>query len=92
MQSSKLAAASKPLAAAVRASARRGFLAGPAYNAAKKLMPKISETERVALGSRPARKLLADEATGYLLGARRGEAGRRRPHPARAEGRPRRAG
>mmetsp|Transcript_15048 Transcript_15048/g.44924 ORF Transcript_15048/g.44924 Transcript_15048/m.44924 type:complete len:783 (+) Transcript_15048:160-2508(+) len=43
---------SKPLAAAVRAGARpvRSFIAGPAYNAAKKLMPKISETERVALG------------------------------------------
>jgi len=51
MQSSKLAAAaSKPIVAAARAGARRQFIVGAAYNAAKKLMPKISETERVALG------------------------------------------
>ena len=57
MQSSKLAAAaSKPLAAALRAGARRQFIAGAAYNAAKKLMPKISETERVALGRGPRGK------------------------------------
>mmetsp|Transcript_1803 Transcript_1803/g.5440 ORF Transcript_1803/g.5440 Transcript_1803/m.5440 type:complete len:776 (+) Transcript_1803:103-2430(+) len=37
-------------ARALRPAARRGLLAGPAYRAAKKLMPKISETERVALG------------------------------------------
>ena len=30
--------------------ARRSFVSRAAYNAAKKLMPKISETERVALG------------------------------------------
>ena len=35
---------------AVSRVARRTFVSRAAYNAAKKLMPKISETERVALG------------------------------------------
>ena len=37
-------------AALARPVTTRTFVARAAYNAAKKLMPKISETERVALG------------------------------------------